>query len=197
MGGNAPLVGVLALQGDFAEHRCALLRTGANPIEVRKASELEGLDGLIIPGGESTAIAKLIDYFELRSPLLRLAAQGIPIWGTCAGLILLASKLSEGRPEPLQLMDTTVTRNGFGRQAESFETEILMEGVDGPPFHGIFIRAPRIDSTGPNVDILATLGDGSIVAAREANILATAFHPELTSDARVHQYFVDIVARKR
>jgi 5'-phosphate synthase pdxT subunit len=190
MGRNAPSVGVLALQGDFAEHRFALTRIGANTIEVRNADELAKVDALIIPGGESTAMAKLIDYFNLRTPLRDFAHQGMPIWGTCAGLILMASELAEERPEPLNLMNITVIRNGFGRQAESFETEVIVKGIHGPPFHGVFIRAPKIDEVGPEVEVLATLGDGSIVAARERNFLATAFHPELTPDMRIHQYFM-------
>jgi 5'-phosphate synthase pdxT subunit len=152
------------------------------------------LDALIIPGGESTTMAKLMDIYGLREPLLAHARAGRPVWGTCAGMVLLANRLIESRPEPLGLMDMLVQRNGFGRQVDSFETDLEVEGMGGGPMHAVFIRAPLVCETGPGVQVLARLESGAVVAARQGNLLATAFHPELTPDDRLHRYFLDLVA---
>ena len=188
--------GVLALQGDFAEHMAALRRSGADAVEVRTAAQLATVDSLIIPGGESTSMAKLMDAYGLREPLRELGRSGAPVWGTCAGLILLAERLTDDRPEPLGLMDMLVSRNGFGRQVDSFETDLDVLGLGGGPFHAVFIRAPVIVETGPPVEVLARLEDGRVVAARQGNLLVTAFHPELTRDDRLHSYFVEMMAAK-
>jgi 5'-phosphate synthase pdxT subunit len=187
-----PVVGVLALQGDFEEHIASLCRLGVDTREVRTEQQLSTIDRLIVPGGESTSMAKLMDADALRDPLRRFALSGRPVWGTCAGLILLAKRLLEDRPEPLGVMDTMVQRNGFGRQVDSFTTTIRIEGLDGSPYEAVFIRAPKIVEAGPSVEVLATLPDGTIVAARQDNMLVTAFHPELTRDDRVHRLFVDM-----
>lgn len=185
-------MGVLALQGDFAEHAALLRSLGAAPREVRKPEQLAEADALIIPGGESTTMAILMDVFELRGPIIEFARSGRPLWGTCAGMILLADRLVEAYPEPLGLMDMLVHRNAFGRQVDSFEADLDFAGIDGGPLRAVFIRAPRVAEVGPQVEALATLGDGAVVAARQANLLATAFHPELTADARTHAYFLDM-----
>ncbi|MEX2599930.1 MAG: pyridoxal 5'-phosphate synthase glutaminase subunit PdxT [Dehalococcoidia bacterium] len=189
-------IGVLALQGDFHEHAAALRRLGAEPVEVRTAAQLATVHGLIIPGGESTSMAKLMDAYGLREPLRNFGLSGAPVWGTCAGLILLADRLTDDRPEPLRLMDIVVSRNGFGRQVDSFETDLSLDGVPGGAFHAVFIRAPLIRETGPDVQVLAALEDGRPVAARQGNLLATAFHPELTPDDRIHAYFMEMMAAK-
>jgi 5'-phosphate synthase pdxT subunit len=189
-----PIVGVLALQGDFEEHIASLRRLGADTREVRTEAQLAAVDSLVVPGGESTSMAKLMDIYDLRDPLVAFARSGKPIWGTCAGLILLAGRLEEHRPEPLGVMDTVVQRNGFGRQVDSFETDLDIVGVAGGPYHAIFIRAPKIIDAGPSVEVLAALEDGTIVAARERNVLVTAFHPELTTDDRVHGLFLAMAA---
>ena len=183
-------VGVLALQGDFAEHSAMLRRLDVDAREVRTSAQLADVDALIIPGGESTAMAKLMDAYGLREPLTDYARCGRPVWGTCAGLIMLASRLVEGRPEPLGLMDIVAHRNAFGRQADSFEMDLSIAGITGGAFHAIFIRAPVIREAGPGVEVLAVLDGGTIVAARQDNLLVTAFHPELTDDARLHRYFL-------
>ena len=188
-----PAVGVLALQGDFAEHMAALRKLGADAREIRTAVQLNAADALIVPGGESTSMAKLMDAYALREPLREFARSGRPVWGTCAGLILLAKRLVEERPEPLGLMDMIVARNGFGRQVDSFETELDIASVDGGAFHSVFIRAPIVVEVGPGVEALARLDDGTIVAARQDNLLATAFHPELTDDPRMHRFFLRMV----
>ena len=185
----APTVGVLALQGDFEEHLVALEAVGVPAAPVRTADQLAQVGALIVPGGESTSMAKLMDAYDLREPLRRFARGGKPVWGTCAGMILLAERLVEDRPEPLGLMDMLVRRNGFGRQVDSFETDVDVAGLDGGPFHAVFIRAPAVVETGPAVEVLATLADGTVVAARQGNLLATAFHPELTTDRRLHARF--------
>jgi 5'-phosphate synthase pdxT subunit len=188
----APRIGVLALQGDFAEHVSLLGMLNVDAVEIRTADQLDNIDALIVPGGESTSMAKLMDIYGLREPLLHFARSGKPLWGTCAGLILLAGRLIEDRPEPLALMDMTVRRNGFGRQVDSFETDVEVEGIAGGPFHAVFIRAPVITEAGSGVQVLASLDGGTIVAARERNLLVTAFHPELTDDSRIHRYFVEM-----
>ncbi|MCI0779154.1 MAG: pyridoxal 5'-phosphate synthase glutaminase subunit PdxT [Chloroflexi bacterium] len=190
----APTVGVLALQGDFEEHIVALEDIGVPAAPVRTAEQLDRVGALIVPGGESTSMAKLMDAYDLREPLRAFARSGRPVWGTCAGMILLAERLVEGLPEPLGLMDMLVRRNGFGRQVDSFETNLDVAGLDGGPFHAVFIRAPAVVETGPAVEVLARLDDGTVVAARQGNLLATAFHPELTTDRRLHALFVAMLA---
>jgi len=195
-------VGVLALQGDFLEHINMLRRLGATGVEVRLAEDLAGLDGLIIPGGESTTIGKLATQFGLVEPL-QAFSKTKPVWGTCAGMIFLAKEIgatgSGGHVIPPQLaaMDIVVNRNAFGRQSDSFEADLhltLNQIIpDTEPFRAIFIRAPRIESSGPAVTILATLSDGTPVAARQEKLLVTAFHPELTDDLRLHQYFLTMI----
>lgn len=189
-------IGVLALQGAFIEHIKILRSLGVATVEVRKSEQLADLDGLIIPGGESTTFAKLADAFDLLEPLRAFGAAGKPTWGTCAGMIFLAKDV--GRPQPvIGLMDVTVKRNAFGRQVDSFEVDLdipvlkAIENGHPKPFHAIFIRAPLIESVGKNVEVLAKLEDGTIVAARQGNLLATSFHPELTNDTRFHQYFLE------
>ncbi|MSQ13806.1 MAG: pyridoxal 5'-phosphate synthase glutaminase subunit PdxT [Dehalococcoidia bacterium] len=185
-------VGVLALQGDFLEHAIVLKQLGVRTPEVRKAEELEALDGLIIPGGESTTMAILMDTWGLRDAICRRARQGMAVWGSCAGMILIASSLRDDRPKPLGLMNIRVARNAFGRQVDSFEADLQVAPLGGRPFHAVFIRAPLILEVGEGVEILARLEDETPVAARQGKLLATAFHPELTDDFRFHQYFVDI-----
>ena len=187
-----PKIGVLAIQGDFREHGLMLDSIGQNWDEIRLPDQLNDLDGLIIPGGESTTIVQLIDTYNLRMPIQRLASNGLAIWGTCAGMIVVAKTLSDKKPVPLGLMDITVSRNAFGRQIDSFETTVSVTGIKGEPIHAVFIRAPQILNMGPNVDILSTLENGNPVTVRENKILATSFHPELTEDTRMHELFVSI-----
>lgn len=189
-------IGVLALQGDFREHREVLERLGATAPEVRLPKDLEGLDGLIIPGGESTAIVRLMRTSHLLEPLRKLADDGFPMWGTCAGLILLAKRLDGTGIPALQAMDIAVRRNAFGRQVDSFEADLYVSALGDPPYRAIFIRAPIIEDVGPAVEVLARLPDGAPVAARQGRLLATAFHPELTPDDRFHRYFLHEVARQ-
>ena len=186
-------IGVLAIQGDFLEHRQALQRLGVDAPEVRLPKHLEGIDGLIVPGGESTTIVQLIDIYGFRQVLTEKVQSGLPVWGTCAGMIVLADQLSDSRPEPLHLMDIDVSRNAFGRQVDSFEEDIEVEEIDGPPFRAVFIRAPAVNRAGESVKVLAKLEDGRPVAVRQDKMLATSFHPELTGDSRVHELFLRIV----
>jgi 5'-phosphate synthase pdxT subunit len=187
-------VGVLALQGDVAEHVSALARLGVEAVRVRRAADLAGLDGLIMPGGESTTIGQLAQERGLVEPLRRLVADGRPVWGTCAGMILLAEDV--GRQQPLVGgLDVTVSRNHFGRQTESFEVDLPIAGLAGAPFRAVFIRAPAITRAGPDVEVLARLEGGEIVAVRQGRLLATAFHPELTDDLRLHRLFVELAER--
>ncbi|RPI05692.1 MAG: pyridoxal 5'-phosphate synthase glutaminase subunit PdxT [Zetaproteobacteria bacterium] len=185
-------IGVLALQGDFREHGEALERLGVSAPEVRVPRDLTDLDGLIVPGGESTTIAKLMRISGLLEPLRDLAHDDFPIWGTCAGMIVLAKRLDETGTPTLQAMDIGVRRNAFGRQVDSFETDLSVAGVEGGPFRAVFIRAPIIDDVGSGVEVLARLADGTAVAAREGRLLATAFHPELTRDDRLHRFFLNL-----
>ncbi|HLG73900.1 MAG TPA: pyridoxal 5'-phosphate synthase glutaminase subunit PdxT [Chloroflexota bacterium] len=183
-------IGVLALQGAFAEHIQRLRSLGAEAIEVRLPQELDGLDGLVIPGGESTTIGKLMAAYELDEPVKAMAEQGKAIWGTCAGMIMLARDI-EGSDQPrLGLMDIGVNRNAFGRQVDSFEADLDVEGLAGPPFHAVFIRAPLLTRAGQGVRVIARLADGRMVAAEQGKMLVTAFHPELTDDSRLHQHFL-------
>ena len=190
----APTVGILALQGDFIEHIAVLQCLGVSAREVRTAAHLANLDALIIPGGESTTMATLMDVYGLREPVVAHAQAGRPIWGTCAGMVLLANRLVESLPKPLGLVDMLVQRNGFGRQVDSFETDLEVEGLEGGPMHAVFIRAPVACETGISVQVLARLDTGPIVAVRQGHLLATAFHPELTPDDRFHRYFLEMVA---
>lgn len=186
-------VGVLALQGDFREHVEALQQLKVDTVEVRLPQDLEGLDGFIIPGGESTTIARLLQRYQLTEPLRKRITEGLPVMGTCAGMILLA-KEARGLDRPgLELMHITVQRNAFGRQVDSFETDISIQQLGGEPFHAVFIRAPLIQEVHPPAEIVATLEDGTVVAAQEGNMLALAFHPELTEDLRFHRYFLDLI----
>jgi len=187
-------IGVLASQGAFAEHIAILCQLGVEAVPVRLPQELTGLDGLIIPGGESTSISRLIRDYNLISEIKDLARNGLPIFGTCAGMILMAGKNSDSYLEPLGVMGITVKRNAFGRQRESFETGLLIPALGEKPFPGVFIRAPVIEQVNGKVEILARLADSTLVAARQGKLLASAFHPELTDDLRFHQYFLDIVA---
>ncbi len=186
-------IGVLALQGDFKEHAAMLRQIGADPVEVRRAEQLDGLDGLIIPGGESTTIGKLMVSYELLEPLRKLIESGRPVWGTCAGMIVLAKDLGGLRQPLVGALDVRVRRNAFGRQLDSFETDIPMPEVGDEPVHAVFIRAPLVESVGEGVEVLGTLEDGTIVAVRQGNLLATSFHPELTGDSRFHLYFLQMV----
>ena len=188
-----PRVGVLAIQGDFLEHRHVLDRLGVDAEEIRLPQQLDNVDGLIIPGGESTTIVQLIDIYGFRNILREKVKSGMPAWGTCAGMIVIADRLTDRRPEPLRLMDIEVSRNAFGRQVDSFEKDLPIEQIEGPPFRAVFIRAPVVNSMGDGVKVLATLDDGRPVAVRQGHILATAFHPELTEDSRVHELFLKIV----
>jgi 5'-phosphate synthase pdxT subunit len=190
-------IGVLAAQGAFLEHIASLQRLGVEAFPVRLPRDLAQIDGLIIPGGESTSISKLMLDYNLVAEVKNLAKKGLPVFGTCAGMILLAKDIADGnRVEPLRLMDIKVRRNAFGRQRESFEADLSIPALGGKPFHAVFIRAPIIEQIDPRVKVLARLDDGTIVAVREGKLLASAFHPELTDDLRFHQYFLDIVTAK-
>jgi len=194
---TTPTIGVLALQGDFAEHIAMLREIGAEPVEVRLPSQLAGIDALIIPGGESTTITRLLDIYELREPIRRLSAEGLPIWGTCAGAIVLAQHATDLDRPNLALMDIDVRRNAFGRQVDSFEVDLSIARLGEAPFHAVFIRAPLIERAGAGVEVLARLNDGTIVAALEGRLLATSFHPELTDDARFHALLVELARAYR
>jgi 5'-phosphate synthase pdxT subunit len=189
-------IGVLALQGAFIEHVRKLQQLGVPAREVRLPADLDDAAGLIIPGGESTTIGKLIDRFELRAPILAMAAEGRPIWGTCAGMILLGKSVDEdtrAQAQPLLgLMDLTVRRNAFGTQLDSFETELDIPVLGPEPVPAVFIRAPVVSAVGPEVEVLSRLPDGRIVAVRQGRLIATAFHPELTSDLRLHRWFAEL-----
>ncbi len=190
-------IGVLASQGAFAEHIAVLNRLNVEAVPVRLPRELEGLDGLIIPGGESTSIGKLMLDYDLTGRIRDLVREGLPVFGTCAGMIIMSGKISHSNTEPLGVMDISVRRNAFGRQRESFEAELSIPVLGATPFPAVFIRAPAIERTNGSVEVLARLADDTIVAARQGKLLVSAFHPELTSDLRFHQYFLDIVSGKR
>ena len=192
---SSPVIGVLALQGDVREHALALVEADAVARPVRRPEELADIDALVIPGGESTTMSKLALIFGVMDPLRARVADGMPVYGSCAGMIMLADKILDGRDDQQSVggIDMTVRRNAFGRQNESFEQDVDFRGLDGGPVHGIFIRAPWVESVGEGVEVLADLGDQRIVAVRQGNLLATSFHPELSGDMRVHQYFVDLV----
>ena len=187
-------VGVLALQGTFIEHIDILRQLGVGTSPIRLPHELHTLDGLIIPGGESTTMLRLMESFELTEPIREMAGDGLPIWGTCAGVILLAKDVSNYEMKTLGLMDTKVRRNAFGSQVDSFETDLEIPLVGEEPVHAIFIRAPIIEEAKTGVEILSRLPDGTIVAVRQNNLLACAFHPEFTDDLRFHSYFLNMVS---
>ena len=194
--GTQPAIGVLALQGDVAEHLRALREVGARACPVRRPGELDAVDGLVIPGGESTTMWKLAEIFELAEPLRKRIGGGMPVFGSCAGMILLASQLADSASgqETLGAIDMTVRRNAFGRQVDSFERDLEISGIGEPPLRAVFIRAPWVEKTGAGVEVLATEPvTGRIVAVRQGPALATAFHPELTPDRRIHELFVNMV----
>ena len=203
----APVIGVLALQGDVREHLRALEAAGAHAVPVRRPEELGGLDGIVIPGGESTTIAKLARTFAVLEPLRSSIRAGLPAYGSCAGMILLADALQDGAQEQETIggLDVVVRRNAFGRQVDSFEADLRPDGdwADdaGPPLHAVFIRAPWVERAGPGVTVLARISggeaDGRIVAVRQGDLVATSFHPEISGDTRVHRYFVDLVRSAR
>ncbi|SNS23908.1 pyridoxal 5'-phosphate synthase glutaminase subunit PdxT [Rhodococcoides kyotonense] len=194
-----PTIGVLALQGDVREHLAALESSGAHGIRVRRPEELDKVDGLILPGGESTTMSTLLSVFDLLEPLRARLKDGLPAYGSCAGMILLASEILDTRPDAHHLdgLDITVRRNAFGRQVDSFETDLDVVGIDGDPVRAVFIRAPWVERVGPDVEVLATVPDGPaegrVVAVRQGSVMATSFHPEVTGDRRVHHLFVNLV----
>lgn len=198
-----PTIGVLALQGDVPEHVRALEAAGARAVRVRRAAELEQVDGLVLPGGESTTMSRLLDVFEMREPLLARLRDGMPAYGSCAGMILLADRVLDGTADQRSLggIDMTVRRNAFGRQVDSFETQLDVRGVEGGPVPATFIRAPWVEEVGAGVEVLATVGDGPatgrIVAVAQGPLVATSFHPEITGDARVHAMFARLVSKER
>jgi 5'-phosphate synthase pdxT subunit len=193
---NSNKIGVLSLHGAFIEHMASLQKLGVEALAIRLPRDFENLDGLIIPGGESTVISQLMESYGLMGTIRELARDGFPIFGTCAGMILLAKSALDLDIETIGAMDIKVKRNAFGRQVDSFETSLLIPALGEAPFPAVFIRAPIIVETVPGVEILASLPDGTPVAARQGNLLAAAFHPELTPDLRLHVYFLDIVARR-
>ena len=186
------LIGVLAIQGDFIEHINILQTLGVECREIRLPGQLSDVDGLIIPGGESTTLSRLLTRYNLRQPIKQLATDGKPLWGTCAGMIMMASEITENDPVPLEIMDIGVQRNAFGRQIASFEQDLEITGFDETPYHAIFIRAPVIKRVGSGVSIMASLQDGRPVAVQQANLMATSFHPELTKDSRFHTHFLNL-----
>ena len=190
-------IGVLAVQGDFAEHIALLSMLGVEAQEVRLPHQMRELDGLIIPGGESTTLSRLMSLYNLREPVAQLCRDGKGLWGTCAGMIMMAREITEEDPVPMGLMDIVVQRNYFGRQIDSFEQDLEVKAFDGGPFHAIFIRAPGLLQVGSSTQVLASLPDGRPVAVRQGNMLASSFHPELTKDTRFHQYFLDLAAEGR
>ena len=199
---GAPRVGVLALQGDVREHVAALRSSGAEPVPVRRPGDVDGLDGLVLPGGESTTIGRLLDLFDLLEPVRDAVRGGLPVYGSCAGMILLADELVDGRPgqQTVGGLGVTVRRNAFGTQVDSFEADLPMAGVG--EVHGVFIRAPWVERAGDGVEVLAQVPEGlpaagRVVAVRQGPVLATSFHPELTGDTRVHELFVEMVKEAR
>jgi 5'-phosphate synthase pdxT subunit len=192
---NAPRVGVLALQGDFREHLAVLTGLGAHAVPVRRERELDDVEGLVIPGGESTVMDKLSRTFGLREPLQARIAAGMPVYGTCAGLILLSDRVLDALPDQRTLggLDVTVRRNAFGNQLDSFETDLDVPALGGPAVHAAFIRAPIVDEVGPGAEALATLDDGRVVAVRQGNLLGTSFHPEITGETRFHGLFLSLL----
>jgi 5'-phosphate synthase pdxT subunit len=197
--GSPLTIGVLALQGDFREHLHVVSSLGEKAVTVRRASELDEVDGLIIPGGESSVMDKLSRMFELAEPLKAAIASGLPVYGTCAGLIMLADRILDGMAgqQTLGGLDVSVRRNAFGSQRDSFEEDLDVPVLDGEPVHAVFIRAPVVDEVGPLATPLGTLADGRVVAVEQGNLLGTSFHPEMTHDYRFHEYFVEKVRARR
>lgn len=193
---NRPIIGVLALQGDVVEHIAAMQRAGAEAIQVKNVADLDRVDGLIIPGGESTTVMKLLDRFKMSAPIVRKTKAGMPLWGTCMGMIVVAHDVVELQQPTLDLIDISVRRNAFGRQNDSAELDLSIPVLGDRPFPAIFIRAPWIERAGPQVELLAER-DGHGVMVREKNVLGTSFHPELSVDERVHRYFLDMVRDAR
>jgi 5'-phosphate synthase pdxT subunit len=199
----APVIGVLALQGDVREHLAVLAGLGAAPVTVRRPEELAAVDGLVVPGGESTTMVKLADRFGLLGPLRAAVRRGLPAYGSCAGMIMLADRVLDAPADQQTIggLDVTVRRNAFGRQVDSFESEVELAGVPGGPLQAVFIRAPWVEQAGPGVEVLGRVvggpADGKIVAVRQGRLVATSFHPELTGDTRVHALFVDLVRAAR
>lgn len=190
-------VGVLAIQGDFAEH-CRIFRdVGVHALEIRLPDQLDDVDGLVIPGGESTTITKLMDIYGLVGPIREFVQSGKPLWGTCAGMIVSSRRVVGDALAPMNLIDLDVRRNAFGSQIDSFEADLPVPVLGGPPFHAVFIRAPWIERMGPNVDLITSLQDGTPVAARQDNVLVTSFHPELTEDTRFHNLFLQMGDSRR
>ena len=189
-------IGVLALQGAVEPHMKALAACGCVPAAVKTVTELSAVQGLVIPGGESTTVGKLMERFGLDTAIRERVGQGMPLYGTCTGMILMAREIVGSSQQRLALMDITVRRNAFGRQVDSFEHDLQIKGIDGPPFRAIFIRAPYIEAMGEGVEAMASVGD-KVVMARQGSLLASAFHPELTNDLRIHRYFCDMVAAAR
>ena len=185
-------IGVIALQGDFAEHIATLSRLGVDAFPIRLPSQLDKLDGIVIPGGESTTLNRLMAEYTLIEPIRELAYQGLPMWGTCAGMVLLAKKVTNSENGSLGIMNIEVERNAFGRQVDSFESELSIPALGDRPFSGVFIRAPIIRAVGAEVQTLCQLSSGAIVAAKEENCLVCSFHPELTDDLRFHNYFLTL-----
>ncbi|MFN0074275.1 MAG: pyridoxal 5'-phosphate synthase glutaminase subunit PdxT [Chloroflexota bacterium] len=190
-------IGVLALQGDFAEHKVMLEQLGAEAVEVRTLEHLHGLDGLILPGGESSTVGKLLEAFDLLEPVRALVQDGLPTLATCAGLVLLAHDATEKRGPLIGTMDVQVSRNAFGRQRDSFEVDLAVPALGPSPVHAIFIRAPAITAHGPDVEVLARTDDGTIVAVRQGNQVAAAFHPELSGEDRFHKLLLQLVRERR
>lgn len=190
-------IGVLAAQGAFIEHIISLQQLDIEAVPVRLPGELRGVDGLIIPGGESTTISRLMASYDLVKEIVAMAGGGMPVFGTCAGMILMAKQVTNNGMPSLKLMDISVRRNAFGRQVDSFEAELQIPVLGEEAFPGVFIRAPLIESCDDGVEVLACLADGTIVAARQGKMLGTAFHPELTGDLRFHRYFLDIITGER
>jgi 5'-phosphate synthase pdxT subunit len=190
-----PRVGVLALQGAVGPHVAAIRAVGADAVPVRLPRDLVDLDALILPGGESTTMRKLIEAYGLREPILSLARSGAPLLGTCAGMILLADRIADGDEPVFRLLDLELRRNGYGRQRDSFEADLDVPLLGGEPLHGVFIRAPLVSDAGPDVEVLARDADGAPVAVRQGRVLATAFHPELTDDRRLHRLLLAMIER--
>jgi len=202
-GTAGPRVGVLALQGDVREHVAALRTAGADPLPVRSVAELAELDGIVLPGGESTTIGRLLDVFGLLEPLQEAIAEGLPAYGSCAGMILLAREVLDGRPDQQLVggLDIVVRRNAFGRQVDSFETDLDVTGIEGDRMHAVFIRAPWVEKSGDGVEVLAVTAAGDAgdrpVVVRQGAVLASAFHPELTGDTRLHELFVRMIGDRQ
>ena len=197
--GASPVIGVLALQGDFREHLAVLTGLGADARPVRRPEEIAALDGLVIPGGESSVIDKLSRMFGVAEPLKAAIAAGLPVYGTCAGLIMLADEILDAitGQQGFGGFDVSVRRNAFGSQVDSFETDLAVPALGEPPVHAVFIRAPVVERVGEGVDVLARLDDGRIVAVEQGNLLGTSFHPEVTGETRFHRYFIEKVSQRK